>query len=200
MLPPSIMQTVRSSGFDLNVVLSRWAEDNPNLPLDYDIVTWLATLFGWTSSCNLVDYLSNPEDQAKLAEFMRDHPPIPSSSEPPFLDPTPLSARPSSSITPATPLPSVTAMSEPLLRSRRRPAAGVPVNFSSSQQSHTPLASTTADEELDVEEGTSRTSVAQALVAEYDDSEEDGDAGADTDEADVEVAAPAFVKSPKIRK
>ncbi|KAJ3715762.1 hypothetical protein C8R42DRAFT_725565 [Lentinula raphanica] len=194
------MQTVRSSGFDLNVVLSRWAEDNPNLPLDYDIVTWLATLFGWTSSCNLVDYLSTPEDQAKLAEFMRDHPPIPSSSEPPFLDPTPLSPRPSSSITPATPLPSVTAMSEPLLRSRRRPAAGVPVNFSSSQQSHTPLASTTADEELEIEEGTSRTSVAQALVAEYDDSDEDGDAGADTDEAEVEVATPAFVKSPKIRK
>ncbi|KAJ3727557.1 hypothetical protein C8R42DRAFT_717003 [Lentinula raphanica] len=45
MPPPwtNMLWQVRSSGFDLNVVLSRWADDNPNLPLDYDMLTWLAT-------------------------------------------------------------------------------------------------------------------------------------------------------------
>ncbi|KAJ3764751.1 hypothetical protein FB446DRAFT_795767, partial [Lentinula raphanica] len=126
------MQTVRSSGFDLNVVLSRWAEDNPNLPLDYDIVTWLATLFGWDSSCNLVDYLSNPEDRERLEAFMRENLPAPADPVAPAIP---------SLISPA-PLPDLkTIESSPT--SRRRPAAATPINFVSDGEFHTPLPEST---------------------------------------------------------
>ncbi|KAJ3739131.1 hypothetical protein EV360DRAFT_90505 [Lentinula raphanica] len=167
------MQTVRSSGFDLNVVLSRWAEDNPNLPLDYDIVTWLATLFGWDSSCNLVDYLSNPEDRERLEAFMRENLPAPADPVAPAIP---------SLISPA-PLPDLkTIESSPT--SRRRPAAATPINFVSDGEFHTPLPeSTTVDDELEddaendeIEEAVSQPSAGRSLLAEYDDeSDEDND-------------------------
>ncbi|KAJ3816703.1 hypothetical protein F5880DRAFT_1619024 [Lentinula raphanica] len=184
------MRKVRDSGFDLNVVLSRWAEDNPNLPLDYDTVTWLATLFGWNSSCNLSDYLSSPEEIAKVEAFIRENLVSSTPAEPP------LAIEPSfSSHTPFT------SVSEPQLPARRRPAAAIPINFSSARQSHTPPASTTADEEMDVEEGTSRASVVHALVTEYDDSDDEEDAEVETDDdVPVEIAPPASLNISKSRK
>ncbi|KAJ3963359.1 hypothetical protein EV361DRAFT_957157 [Lentinula raphanica] len=165
------MQTVRSSGFDLNVVLSRWAEDNPNLPLDYDIVTWLATLFGWDSSCNLADFLTNPEDRARLEVFMHENLPAPA-------DPV---APAAPSLVSPVPLPDFKTIESPT-RSRRRPAAATPSNFVSDSEFHTPLPeSTTVDDELEddaendeIEEAVSQPSAGRSLLAEYDDeSDED---------------------------
>ncbi|KAJ3816802.1 hypothetical protein F5880DRAFT_1618913 [Lentinula raphanica] len=196
------LQEIRANGFDFNVVLSQWVDDNPNHPLDYDLLTWLATFFGWDSACNLSSFLVDPNDTARLEDFLRsnhfpaDDPAVPSIPTPSVTlaaDVQPTSQTPFAS--PSLVLPG------PGPISRRRPAAAVPSNFSSDSKFHTPPASTTADDEMEVEEGTSRASVAQALVTEYDDSEEDEMAGNDTDEdAPAEIAPPTVSKSPKSRK
>ncbi|KAJ3738067.1 hypothetical protein EV360DRAFT_90868, partial [Lentinula raphanica] len=120
------MRQVRDSSFDLNVVLSRWADDNPNLPLDYDTLTWLATLFGWNSACNLADYLANPDDLPRLEEFMREQlPPPPDSADPaPSIPPRSAKSSPQ-----ASPVISIPGPPDPQPLSRRRPAAAVPSNF-----------------------------------------------------------------------
>ncbi|KAJ3831498.1 hypothetical protein F5878DRAFT_667489 [Lentinula raphanica] len=64
------LQEIRANGFDFNVVLSQWVDDNPNHPLDYDLLTWLATFFGWDSACNLSSFLVDPDDTARLEEFL----------------------------------------------------------------------------------------------------------------------------------
>ncbi|KAJ3713776.1 hypothetical protein C8R42DRAFT_726782 [Lentinula raphanica] len=195
------LQEIRTNGFDFNVVLSKWAEENPNLPLDYDLLTWLATFFGWDSACNLSSFLVDPNDTARLEEFLRstevsaDDPAAPSN---PALVTTSVD-----DLTSAPRSPPVTTLipPEPILRSRRRPAAAVPSNCSTESKFHTPPASTTADDEMDVEEGTSRTSVAQALVADHDESDDEEVAGDDTDEdVLVEIEPPSNLKSPKSRK
>ncbi|KAJ3712731.1 hypothetical protein C8R42DRAFT_647524 [Lentinula raphanica] len=171
------LQEIRTNGFDFNVVLSKWADENPNHPLDYDLLTWLATFFGWDSACNLSSYLVDPADSARLEEFLQSNE-FP--SDEPAAPPIPALVNTSAAdltSAPRSPLTSPLIPPEPILRSRRRPAAAVPSNYSSDSKFHTPPASTTADDEMDVEEGTSRASVAQALVTEYDDSDEDGVAG-----------------------
>ncbi|KAJ3764747.1 hypothetical protein FB446DRAFT_795771, partial [Lentinula raphanica] len=120
------MQKVQDTSFDLNVVLSRWADDNPDLPLDYDTLTWLATLFGWNSACNLADYLSTPEDLPRLEEFMREQLPPPSGPSESTGSGT---SRPPKSPSPTSPLSSALGPEGSLLKSRRRPAAAVPSNF-----------------------------------------------------------------------
>ncbi|KAJ3764801.1 hypothetical protein FB446DRAFT_709994 [Lentinula raphanica] len=188
------MQTVRNSGFDLNVVLSRWAEDNPNLPLNYDIVTWLATLFGWDSSCNLVDYLTTPEDRARLEAFMRENLPAPAAPVDPVASPT----------IPPVPPPDLPSTESPH-RSRRRPAAAIPSNFVSEHEFHTPLPeSTTVDDEVEdeakndeideVEEAVSQPSAGRGLLAE-DEDESDED-----DDPDVEVLNDDTSELPKSTK
>ncbi|KAJ3754195.1 hypothetical protein EV360DRAFT_73889, partial [Lentinula raphanica] len=168
------LQEIRANGFDFNVVLSKWADENPNLPLDYDLLTWLVTFFGWDSACNLSAFLVDPTDTTRLEEFLLasdfsdDGPTNPSV-------PAPLTAS-TTDLLPdlQAPLASSSLLAQgSVLSSRRRPAAAVPSNFSSDSKFHTPPASTTADDNMEVEEGTSRASVAQALVTEYDDSEED---------------------------
>ncbi|KAJ3737897.1 hypothetical protein EV360DRAFT_91132, partial [Lentinula raphanica] len=147
------MWTVRDTGFDFNVVLSQWAIDNPHLPLDYDTMTWLATLFGWHSACNLSNHLATPADRERLEEFLRINLPSPeeldttqaASSSTPFP-----SAGPTSSTVPASP----GSPRQP----RCRPAAATPSNFFSEDKFHTPPASTTVEEEMEVDEGTSRAS------------------------------------------
>ncbi|KAJ3715444.1 hypothetical protein C8R42DRAFT_645843 [Lentinula raphanica] len=196
------LQEIRAHGFDFNVVLSKWADENPNLPLDYDLLTWLATFFGWDSACNLSAFLVDPTDTARLEEFLL-------ANDFPDDAPTNLSV-PAPSMASATDLPpesrapptsSSSVPLGPVLSSRRRPAAAVPSNFSSDSKFHTPPASTTADDNMEVEEGTSRASVAQALVTEHDDSEEDEMAGDDTDEEVlVEAEPPTTLKSPRSRK
>ncbi|KAJ3723444.1 hypothetical protein C8R42DRAFT_641626 [Lentinula raphanica] len=190
------MRTVRDTGFDFNVVLSQWAIDNPHLPLDYDTMTWLATLFGWHSACNLSDHLATPADRERLEEFLRINLPSPeeldttqaASSSTPFP-----SADPTSSTVPASP-------GSPC-QPRRRPAAATPSNFFSKDKFHTPPASTTVEEEMEVDEGTSRASIAQALVTEHDDSDDEEDVDVETDdEAPVEIAPPASLNAPKSRK
>ncbi|KAJ3766147.1 hypothetical protein FB446DRAFT_708867 [Lentinula raphanica] len=196
------LQEIRANGFDFNVVLSKWADENPNLPLDYDLLTWLATFFGWDSACNLSAFLVDPTDTTRLEEFLLasdfsdDGPTNPSV-------PAPLTASTTDLLPDSqAPLASSSSLAQgSVLSSRHRPAAAVPSNFSSSSKFHTPPASTTADDDMEVEEGTSRASVAQALVTEYDDSEEDEMAGDDTDEEVlVEAAPPSTLKSPKSRK
>ncbi|KAJ3738237.1 hypothetical protein EV360DRAFT_77004, partial [Lentinula raphanica] len=196
------LQEIRAHGFDFNVVLSKWADENPNLPLDYDLLTWLATFFGWDSACNLSAFLVDPTDTARLEEFLL-------ANNFPDDAPTNLSV-PAPSMASATDLPpesrdpptsSSSVPPGPVLSSRRRPAAAVPSNFSSDSKFHTPPASTTADDDMEVEEGTSRASVAQALVTEHDDSEEDEMAGDDTDdEVLVEAEPPTTLNSPRSRK
>ncbi|KAJ3709501.1 hypothetical protein C8R42DRAFT_649347 [Lentinula raphanica] len=171
--------------FDFNVVLSKWVEDNPNHPLDYDLLTWLATFFGWDSACNLSSYLVDPTDSARLEEFLQSNelptteatepgalePIVPSSSVPQLHHDSPLSPAKSAIHVPASPL-----------TSRRQPLAAVPDNFSQDHKFHTPLPEsiTVDNEELDGEEGTSRTLVGWTLLAEHDDSDED-------DDLDVEI-------------
>ncbi|KAJ3764669.1 hypothetical protein FB446DRAFT_710129, partial [Lentinula raphanica] len=163
------LQEIRTNGFDFNVVLSKWAEENPNLPLDYDLLTWLATFFGWDSACNLSSFLVDPNDTARLEEFLR-------STEASADDLT----APSN---PALVTTSVDDLTSQL--------------FYRFQVPHSP-ASTTADDEMEVEEGTSRTSVAQALVADHDDSDDEEVAGDDTDEDVLVEREPASnLKSPK---
>ncbi|KAJ3831033.1 hypothetical protein F5878DRAFT_648004, partial [Lentinula raphanica] len=195
------LQEIRTNGFDFNVVLSKWADENPNHPLDYDLLTWLATFFGWDSACNLSSYLVDPADSARLEEFLQSNEfPAEDSAAPPIPALVTTSAADLTSA-PRSPLTSPLIPPEPILRSRRRPAAAVPSNYPSDSKFHTPPASTTANDEMDVEEGTSRASVAQALVTEYDDSDEDEVAGDDTDdEVPVEIAPPSTLKSPKSRK
>ncbi|KAJ3963630.1 hypothetical protein EV361DRAFT_874694 [Lentinula raphanica] len=188
------MQKVRSTGFDLNVVLSRWAEDNPDLPLDYDTLTWLATLFGWDSSCNLVDYLATPEDRARLEAFMHDS--LPSPADP--VAPATLPAVSSSLLDAPEPPES------PRL-SRRRPAAATPSNFFSDHEFHTPLPeSTIVDDEGEDEaendekaEEVSRVSAGRSLLTEYEDeSDEDGEPDVET----IEPHASEVPNSVKNRK
>ncbi|KAJ3765212.1 hypothetical protein FB446DRAFT_709644 [Lentinula raphanica] len=214
------LQDVRANGFDFNVVLSKWAEDNPNLPLEYDMLVWLSTLFGWDSSCNISQYLSNPADTARLEAFLHSNDPVLPSVVVPELppststcsssaatssDPAPSSRDPDSATLPQVPSSFPT---DPVPPSHRRPAAAVPINFGLGRNSHTPPASTAADNDMDVEDGASRTSAGQALVAEYDDSEEeddddaksddDGDDDDDAEGAAVATLAPA--RSSKTRK
>ncbi|KAJ3714529.1 hypothetical protein C8R42DRAFT_646447 [Lentinula raphanica] len=179
------LQEIHSNGFDFNVVLSKWVEDNPNHPLDYDLLTWLATFFGWDSACNLSSYLVDPTDSARLEEFLQSNelptteatepgalePIVPSSSVPQLHHDSPLSPAKSAIHVPASPL-----------TSRRQPLAAVPDNFSQDHKFHTPLPEsiTVDNEELDGEEGTSRTLVGWTLLAEHDDSDED-------DDLDVEI-------------
>ncbi|KAJ3831413.1 hypothetical protein F5878DRAFT_667581 [Lentinula raphanica] len=188
------MQKVRSTGFDLNVVLSRWAEDNPDLPLDYDTLTWLATLFGWDSSCNLVDYLATAEDRARLEAFMHDS--LPSPADP--VAPATLPAVSSSLLDAPEPPES------PRL-SRRRPAAATPSNFFSDHEFHTPLPeSTIVDDEGENEaendekaEEVSRVSAGRSLLTEYEDeSDEDGEPDVET----IEPHASEVPNSVKNRK
>ncbi|KAJ3738133.1 hypothetical protein EV360DRAFT_90790 [Lentinula raphanica] len=148
------MRQVRDSSFDLNVVLSRWADDNPNLPLDYDTLTWLATLFGWNSACNLTDYLANPDDLPRLEEFMREQLPPPPNSA----DPAPASMPRSAKSSPqASPVVSIPGPPDPQPLSRRRPAAAVPSNFHPSPSrrpvsTSIPTSSTTQDDEAEDED------------------------------------------------
>ncbi|KAJ3764782.1 hypothetical protein FB446DRAFT_795733 [Lentinula raphanica] len=189
------LQTVRNTGFDINIVLSQWIEHNPNLVLDYDTITWLATFFGWDSSCNLVEYLATPEDRERLEEFIRNNLSPPASLGTSLVVPTPTSLLDSTLRSPDAPGPVV-----PPPSTRRRPAAGVPINFSQKPKTPSPV----ADEEMDVEDGASRNSAGPALVTEYDDSdEEDDDAGAHTDDEDDEdepVEIVASATAPKARK
>ncbi|KAJ3965232.1 hypothetical protein EV361DRAFT_955212 [Lentinula raphanica] len=205
------LQDVRANGFDFNAVLSKWAEDNPNLPLEYDMLVWLSTLFGWDSSCNISQYLSNPADTARLEAFLHSNDPVLPSVVVPELppstssDPAPSSRDPDSATLPQVPSSFPTDSVPP---SRRRPAAAVPINFGLGRNSRTPPASTAADDDMDVEDGASRTSAGQALVAEYDNSEEEDDDdakldddGDDDDDAEhMEVATLAPARSPKTRK
>ncbi|KAJ3715019.1 hypothetical protein C8R42DRAFT_725961 [Lentinula raphanica] len=185
------MQNIRAVGFDINVVLSQWMDHNPNLVLDYDTVTWLATFFGWDSSCNLIEFLATPEDRERLEEFIRNNladPAAPSTS---------LVASTSASVPASDPLsPVVPVAADPPRSSRRRPAAAVPINFSQEPKLPSPV----ADEEMDIEDGASasRNSAGPALVTEYDDSDEEDDAEEDTDDDDPAPLAPS--KSPTVRK
>ncbi|KAJ3710257.1 hypothetical protein C8R42DRAFT_729401 [Lentinula raphanica] len=181
------MQKVRDSSFDLNVVLSRWADDNPNLPLDYDTLTWLATLFGWNSACNLIDYLSNPEDIPRLEAFMREHlPPPPESSD----QSQAVALRSTQSSFPPSPLKPTTVSDEPGLKSRRRPAAGIPVNFVSSPGFRTPSTSapppsvTVPDDDMDAEGGSASIAAVQELMADPDADDDDGEGDGDDDLAE----------------
>ncbi|KAJ3720935.1 hypothetical protein C8R42DRAFT_721678 [Lentinula raphanica] len=206
------LQEVRSNGFDYNVVLSQWADDNPNLPLEYDMLVWLATFFGWDSSCNIAKYLVNPADTTRLEDFLRSNvlpsegstdPVMPELSHPSVPNPLSPSVGPAPTIlTPRPPSPS----SELVLRSRRRPAAATPINFTQDRKPHSPPAPLAGDDdEMDVEDGASRTSGGQALVAGYDDSEEDDNADVNSDDEDdddepAEIAPPAPAHSPKAHK
>ncbi|KAJ3738521.1 hypothetical protein EV360DRAFT_90534 [Lentinula raphanica] len=191
------IQEVRANGFDFNVVLSKWTEDNPNLPLDYDLLTWLATFFGWDSACNLSAFLVDPADAARLEDFLRNNT---SFSTETADSPAHLPAPASLPITTPASTTSLNPLGSPP-RPRRRPAAATPSNFFSDDKFHTPPASTTVEEEMEVDEGTSRASVAQALVTEYDDSDDEEDADVETDdEAPVEIAPPASLNTPKPRK
>ncbi|KAJ3764791.1 hypothetical protein FB446DRAFT_795717 [Lentinula raphanica] len=170
------LQEVRLSGFDYNVVLSKWAEDNPNLPLEYDMLVWLATFFGWDSSCNISQYLVNPADTARLEAFLAnvstsDEPPVPVAA-----DTHPAAAVPPTS-TPAIPSPSSGKVPELSPRTRRRPSAAVPSNFHLSHEFHSPLPESpeVEDNEMEVEESTSHASVGRTLLAEDDDESDDED-------------------------
>ncbi|KAJ3765025.1 hypothetical protein FB446DRAFT_709803, partial [Lentinula raphanica] len=206
------LQEVRSNGFDYNVVLSQWADDNPNLPLEYDMLVWLATFFGWDSSCNIAKYLVNPADTTRLENFLHSNvspsegstdPVMPELSHPPVPNPLSPSVGPAPAIlTPRPPSPS----SELVQRSRRRPAAATPINFTQDRKPHSPPAPLAGDDdEMDIEDGASRTSGGQALVAGYDDSEEDDNADVNTDDEDddddpAEIAPSAPAHSPKAHK
>ncbi|KAJ3831410.1 hypothetical protein F5878DRAFT_667584 [Lentinula raphanica] len=183
------MQNIRAVGFDINVVLSQWMDHNPNLVLDYDTVTWLATFFGWDSSCNLIEFLATPEDRERLEEFIRNNLTNPAAPSASLAVPTTASLPAS---TPRSPVVPVAA--DPPRSSRRRPAAGVPINFSQEPKLPSPV----ADEEMDIEDGASasRNSAGPALVTEYDDSDEEDDAEEDTDDDDPAPLAPS--KSPTI--
>ncbi|KAJ3764710.1 hypothetical protein FB446DRAFT_795820 [Lentinula raphanica] len=189
------MQTVRNTGFDINVVLSQWTEHNPNLVLDYDTITWLATFFRWDSSCNLVEYLATPEDRDRLEEFVRNNLSPSAAPDASLIVPTSTPLLDSTPRFPDAPGPVV-----PPPSTRRRPAAGVPINFSQKHKTPSPI----ADEEMDVEDGASRNSAGPALVTEYDDSdEEDDNAGANTDDEDDEDEPAEIAPSataPKTRK
>ncbi|KAJ3816726.1 hypothetical protein F5880DRAFT_1618997, partial [Lentinula raphanica] len=179
------LQAVRSSGFDFNVVLSQWVDDNPNHPLDYDLLTWLATFFGWDSACNLSSFLVDPNDTARLEEFLRNNASAievaadPSTSSHPTTVPT---------VSPSSPVASTSVFQEPVLHSRRRPSAAIPSNFTSDLPFHTPPPSTTVDEEMEVDKGTSRASVGRALLTEYDDTDDDEE---DDEDEPVEIAPSA---------
>ncbi|KAJ3728662.1 hypothetical protein C8R42DRAFT_716562 [Lentinula raphanica] len=192
------LQEIRANGFDFNVVLSQWVDDNPNHPLDYDLLTWLATFFGWDSACNLSSFLVDPDDTARLEEFLRNNISTVEVAEDPS---TSSYAAAVPTVSPSSPVNSTSNLPAPLPSSRRRPSAAIPINFTSDLPFHTPPASTTVDEEMDVEEGTSRASVVHALVTEYDDSDDEEDAEVETDDdVPVEIAPPASLNISKSRK
>ncbi|KAJ3740025.1 hypothetical protein EV360DRAFT_90437 [Lentinula raphanica] len=187
------LQEIRANGFDFNVVLSQWVDDNPNHPLDYDLLTWLATFFGWDSACNLSSFLVDPDDTARLEEFLRNNILTVEVAEGPS---TSLYAAAVPTVSPSSPVNSTSNLPALLPSSRRRPSAAIPSNFTSDLPFHTPPASTTVDEEMEVDEGTSRASVGRALLTEYDDTDDDDD----DDEADVEEDPLVRSSAAKVRK
>ncbi|KAJ3831555.1 hypothetical protein F5878DRAFT_647537 [Lentinula raphanica] len=186
------LQEIWANGFHFNVVLSQWVDDNPNHPLDYNLLTWFATFFGWDSACNLSSFLIDPDDTARLEEFLRNNVPIVEIAE--DLSTSSYAAA-VPTVSPSSPVNSTSNLPEPLPHSRRRPSATIPSNFTSDLPFHTPPASTTVDEEMEVDEGTSRASVGRALLTEYDDTEDDED-----DEADVEEDPLVRPSAAKVRK
>ncbi|KAJ3911253.1 hypothetical protein F5877DRAFT_86243, partial [Lentinula edodes] len=64
-------QALKTAGTDPNVVLSNWAEANPDVPVDYEIMTFLATLFEWPSSCNLSHYFHTDAGRRAFATFQK---------------------------------------------------------------------------------------------------------------------------------
>ncbi|KAJ3723746.1 hypothetical protein C8R42DRAFT_640904 [Lentinula raphanica] len=91
-------------------------------------------------------------------------------------------------VSPSSPVASTSVFQEPVLHSRRRPSAAIPSNFTSDLPFHTPPPSTTVDEEMEVDEGTSRASVGRALLTEYDDTDDDEE---DDEDEPVEIAPSA---------
>ncbi|KAJ3963945.1 hypothetical protein EV361DRAFT_956455 [Lentinula raphanica] len=174
------MRSLRAQGFDANVVLSHWAEENPNTPVDFETVSWFSTLFGWNTSCNLSRYLSNPDDIAKLEAFLQQlDPELPTSVKPP------LQSQPSPAKTTTSLEPVVGTVRQPVLKSKHRPAAAVPVNFplrrafqTPSTSSAPPPSATAVDEESDDEEEPAQATPGQSLLTEY---EGDGDDDAEAD-------------------
>ncbi|KAJ3764792.1 hypothetical protein FB446DRAFT_710004 [Lentinula raphanica] len=186
------LQAVRDQGFDFNVVLSQWATDNPNYPLDFDMLAWLSTFFGWDSACNLSKHLVNPADAPRLEELLRSNASL-------FGD---LNNAPSLSAPRVPPAATSTSKSTGSVpgassKSRLRPAAAVPSNFHQDQEFHSPLPDsvTVADDEADVEEGTSRASVGRALLPEYDDSDEDDPDVEILDQAPIHFTQPSKTRT-----
>ncbi|KAJ3712975.1 hypothetical protein C8R42DRAFT_727719 [Lentinula raphanica] len=174
------MRHLRAQGFDANVVLSHWAEENPNTPVDFETISWFSTLFGWNTSCNLSCFLSNPDDIAKLETFLRQLDP-----EPPTSAKSPLSSQPSPAKTTTSSEPVVGTVQQPVLKSKHRPAAAVPVNFplrrafqTPSTSSAPPPSATAVDEESDDEEEPAQATPGRSLLTEY---EGDGDDDAEAD-------------------
>ncbi|KAJ3727088.1 hypothetical protein C8R42DRAFT_717908 [Lentinula raphanica] len=174
------MRNLRAQGFDANVVLSHWAEENPNTPVDFETISWLSTLFGWHTSCNVSKFLSSPSDIEKLEAFLRQLDP-----EPPTPANPPPQNQPSPSKTPASSGPVVGTVRQPVLKSKHRPAAAVPVNFplrrafqTPSTSSAPPPSATAVDEESENEEEPAQATPGRSLLAEYE-GDEDEDAEAD---------------------
>ncbi|KAJ3751876.1 hypothetical protein EV360DRAFT_89280 [Lentinula raphanica] len=171
------MRNLRAQGFDANVVLSHWAEENPNTPVDFETVSWFSTLFGWNTSCNVAQFLSNPSDIAKLEAFLLQLDPEPSKPLP--------QSQPSPSKAPTSLEPVVGTVRQPVLKSKHRPAAAVPVNFplrhafqTPSTSSAPPPSATVVGEGSDDEEGPAQATPGRSLLTEY---EGEGDDDADAD-------------------
>ncbi|KAJ3739134.1 hypothetical protein EV360DRAFT_90501 [Lentinula raphanica] len=130
------MRRLRSQGFDANVVLSRWAEENPNVPVNFETLSWLSTLFGWTTSCNVAQFLSNPSEIEKLEVFLRQIDPEPTAESSSLPGPSPIS--PQAAAPPDLPVGSVR---QPELKSKRKPAAATPINFPLPRAFQTPASS-----------------------------------------------------------
>ncbi|KAJ3715449.1 hypothetical protein C8R42DRAFT_725808 [Lentinula raphanica] len=163
------MQRLRSQGFDANVVLSRWAEENPNVPVNFETLSWLSTLFGWTTSCNVAQFLSNPSEIEKLEVFLWQIDPEPTAESSSLPGPSPISP-------PDLPVGSVC---QPELKSKRKPAAATPINFPLPRAFQTPASSsapTLVADRMEVDDGGSRTPSGRALLEEYDDSDKDDNA------------------------
>ncbi|KAJ3726789.1 hypothetical protein C8R42DRAFT_717634 [Lentinula raphanica] len=174
------MRNLRAQGFDANVVLSHWAEENPNTPVDFETVSWFSTLFGWNTSCNVAQFLSNPSDIAKLEAFLLQLDPDPPTSSKPLPQ-----SQPSPSKAPTSSEPVVGTVRQPVLKSKHRPAAAVPVNFplrrafqTPSTSSAPPPSATVVGEGSDDEEGPAQTTPGRSLLTEY---EGEGDDDADAD-------------------
>ncbi|KAJ3738280.1 hypothetical protein EV360DRAFT_90617 [Lentinula raphanica] len=174
------MRNLRAQGFDANVVLSHWAEENPNIPVDFETISWFSTLFGWHTPCNVSKFLSSSSDIEKPEAFLRQLDP-----EPPTPANPPPQNQPSPSKTPASSGPVVGTVRQPVLKSKHRPAAAVPVNFplrrafqTPSTSSAPPPSATAVDEESENEEEPAQATPGRSLLAEYE-GDEDEDAEAD---------------------